>query len=340
MRADASRQIGGGHVMRCLTLARALAGHARVAFLSRDMPASLAERVRSGGYDLIALPPSQAPDAAIEALADAGLAKVDALVVDHYGLSAPWMTAMRSVARCVAVIDDLAARTFDCDLIVGPSLGVEAFASRYASLAPQAVRLMLGTRNCLVAPEFARLRPDALRRRQDSWPLRSVLVSTGFSDVGGAALTAARALSGTPWQVTVAIGSTAATLEPLRRVAGKAANIVLKPDCDDMAGEMARADIMIGAPGTTSWERATLALPSLLVICADNQRDIAGALDATGAARILGEARDLESGRLLAALDRLSGDRDAYLEMSRAAAALCDGHGAERVADALMELVC
>lgn len=340
MRADASQTVGGGHVMRCLTLAGSLGDRARVVFLSRDLPASLAERIRAAGYAHVALPTSEEPQAAQIALRDTGLDWVDILVVDHYGLASPWMTAMRPFARHIAVIDDLADRTFDCELIVGPSLGLETLAERYAELAPQGCRLMLGTRYSLVAPDFAQLRKEALQRRKHNWPLHSVLISTGFSDVGGAALVAAHALSGTSWHVTVAIGSASASMEPLHQLARTAPNIVLKPDCTDMASEMLRADVMIGAPGTTSWERATLALPSLLVITADNQRDIATALDAAGAALILGEAHKLCAAKLQPPLDLLAGDRDTYGKMSDTVAALCDGRGASRVANALMELMC
>lgn len=339
IRADASQAIGGGHVMRCLTLAGALKDRARVVFLSHDLPAVLAERATRGGFAHVDLPNASSARDAIAALKANGIGQADVLVVDHYALAADWMGAMRAIAPRILVIDDIADRPLDCDVIVGPSLGMEAFEPTYRRLAPSRCRLMLGTRYSLVAPAFGAARQAALERRETTWPVRRVLVSTGFTDLGGAAVTAARALAGTAFEVRVAIGSASASMEPLKALAAQTDTITLLPDCDDMANEMLNADIMIGAPGTTSWERATLGLPSLLVVTADNQRDIARELDAIGAARILGEAAALDPAVLETELARLAGDRAAYRAMSRAAAALCDGQGAMRVADAVLELV-
>ena len=51
---------------------------------------------------------------------------------------------------------------------------------------------------------------------------------------------------------------------------------------------MARADLAIGAGGTTSWERASLGLPALVFSVSPNQIDGAAALDDAGAAIHLG----------------------------------------------------
>ena len=344
IRADASQTIGGGHIMRCLTLAAALQERARIIFLSNTLPVVLAERIRQAGHGHIVLDETHIGDgevsaeAAVGALKEQGISLVDVLIVDHYRLSAPWMERMRAIAGHIVVIDELADRSLDCDALVAPSLGLEAFESAYRQCVPSGCRLMLGVRYSFVASAFRVLRDKALERRSACWPLSRILISTGFSDVGGAAVIAARALAGSSWQVAVAIGSAAASIPALQSLARRTKNIVLLQDCDDMAEEMLKADIMIGAPGTTSWERATLALPSLLVITADNQRDIARALDAAGAAKILGEATDLKAECVLSGLARLSGCRNFYHAMSTAASTLCDGYGAERVADMVLEL--
>lgn len=351
IRADATQAIGGGHVMRCLTLAgelRAVYGpDVRVLFLGRAMPASLRERITAGGHEYLLLDDlagGDSPRAAEEILAlltEQAVSRLDVLVVDHYGLSAAWMGAMRSAASRIIVIDELADRDFDCDAIVAPSLGVETLESAYRKRAGGADRcgLYLGTRYSLVAPAFRAKREAALIRRAESWPLSRILVSTGYSDVGGAAVTATEVLADTSWQVRVAIGSGSPSMARLEELARTASNVTLLPDCNDMAKQMLEADLMIGAPGTTSWERATLALPSLLVVSADNQRAIAGALNEIGAARILGEAGDLKGENLMREIARISGDRSIYKAMSAAAGRLCDGGGAGRVAAIVMETV-
>src|SRR5688572_4686999 len=132
IRADSSALIGAGHVMRCRALAEALkANGAQIAFLSRENGL-----VQPQGFPVIPLPPvaSQAEDA--ERCADAiksSSAKCDWLIVDHYEIDHQWETAMRQVAPRILVIDDLANRRHDCDLLLDQTY-VSSPAERYRGL--------------------------------------------------------------------------------------------------------------------------------------------------------------------------------------------------------------
>lgn len=65
-----------------------------------------------------------------------------------------------------------------------------------------------------------------------------------------------------------------------------------------LADLMAAADLALGAGGTTTWERACLGLPSLVVTLAENQRPACLALataalvDGRGAARVIQAMRE------------------------------------------------
>ena len=98
---------------------------------------------------------------------------------------------------------------------------------------------------------------------------------------------------------------------------------------------MSEADIAVGAAGSGSFERCCMGLPSLVLIAAENQRQIAAALEANGAAMSLGEGAALRAENVAAALRSVGKDAAARKKMSRQAAALCDGRGAARAAIAL-----
>lgn len=132
-RTDASQEIGSGHVMRCLTLARALRDcGADCQFVSREHPGNLIQLVRKHGFRTTALPLLADPLASkpgnhdqfdyrawlgtdwktdaqqtTEALK---FSTVDWLIVDHYSLDWEWENTMRTVASRILVIDDLADR--------------------------------------------------------------------------------------------------------------------------------------------------------------------------------------------------------------------------------------
>ena len=102
-----------------------------------------------------------------------------------------------------------------------------------------------------------------------------------------------------------------------------------------MAGLMASADLAIGAGGGTALERCVLGLPSLVVILADNQRPAARAMEKAGACIAL-EDGDALASRMAATLAALNAST--LQTMSMAAATLCDGEGADHIAEALIEL--
>jgi UDP-2,4-diacetamido-2,4,6-trideoxy-beta-L-altropyranose hydrolase len=149
-RADASSQIGTGHVMRCLALADELRSRgARTRFLCRSLPGSLPADIRSRNHELAILPGGSGTDLDPEADAAATIAVLsDAppwnwLVADHYGLDERWETPVRTMARKIFAIDDLADRRHDADLLLDQGLHPQG-ADRYARLVPPGCRMVLG----------------------------------------------------------------------------------------------------------------------------------------------------------------------------------------------------
>jgi UDP-2,4-diacetamido-2,4,6-trideoxy-beta-L-altropyranose hydrolase len=315
--ADAGPTIGGGHVMRSLTLARALqARGAECAFRSHpDGDAVL---------DVFAPDLFRVED-------DAGF---DALVFDHYALSAHDHLALAR-GRPVLVIDDLADRPLGADMVLDS--GMSRRASDYRGLVPDGCLLLLGPDHAPMRPDFVALRAGTLARRDEGGPVRRILVSLGLTDVGGFTLPAVQRLRGAA-EIDVVVGSGAASLAALTALADEDPSVTLHVDTRDMARLTARADIAIGGGGSSSWERCVLGLPTLLLVLADNQTQAAVALAEAGAVIALDAAAEFESG-FDAAAARLIAEGALRRRLSQAAAMVCDGRGADRVADAFLALI-
>lgn len=334
-RCDASPGLGGGHVMRCLTLAEALAERGwSCSFATRPETLAVAPRLplRSEGLLLLDVPAPGEPSAIGEWLGG----RVDLLVVDHYQRELAFELACRPWAHRILVIDDLPVRPHEADLLLDQTYGRGE--AEYAPLLPAHCRVLAGPAHCLLRPPFAEARPASVRRRAGIGRVEHVLVAFGATDPGNASALALRAIaaSGLSCEVAVLLGAGAPHLARVRAEAAAMPRPArIHADTDDVAPLMAWADLAIGAGGGMAWERCCLGLPALLLETAGNQAQVVRALASAGAATFVGAAAAVSAADLAAALRDLACDPQRLAAMADAAAAVCDGEGVARVLMAL-----
>ncbi|KQV56020.1 MULTISPECIES: UDP-2,4-diacetamido-2,4,6-trideoxy-beta-L-altropyranose hydrolase [unclassified Caulobacter] len=317
----AGASVGGGHVMRSLTLAHALAERgAACAFKTTLEVAKVLDAF--------------APDMA-RADSDEGF---DAVVFDSYALAADDHRALAK-GRPALVIDDLADRPLAADLVLdsGPARRAED----YAGLVAPETRLLLGPAYAPVRPAFAALREDALGRRAGTPPVRRILVSLGLTDVGGITGRVAALLRPIVGDVALdlVVGGGAPSLPTLWALAAEDPRLELHVDTQHMPGLLLEADLAIGAGGSTTWERCVLALPTLTLILANNQVAAARALEAAGVTPCLDVAAPDFDTAFGKAVEGLLADERRRAALSAASTKVCDGLGADRAADAFLALV-
>lgn len=319
-RCDASTEIGSGHVIRCLTLADSLAAKgAEVVFFSRPAPGDLTRFVEQRGYRVLRLPEgalSPEEDAERCATLAGGIGAGDWLVVDHYRLDARFESRLRRPGMGILVIDDLADRPHDCDLLLDQNLYPD-LESRYHGLLTDTCRALLGPGYALLRPEFLRARRE-LRTRQGE--LKRLLISFGGADPGNEtakALAALKLLGPHGLQLDVVVGVANAHRDCLAAECAAIPGCDFHTQVDTMAQLMSRADLALGSGGTTTWERCFLGLPSLVVVVAQNQLLLTESVAAAGAAWNLGWQSEVSAAMIAERLTRL---REAPGELARASA--------------------
>lgn len=361
-RVDASLDIGTGHIMRCLTLANALHEQgADCTFVCREFAGNMIDVIRQHNHQIQTLPLSMPMVLPAEPAVDEGqLAHVawlgaewrndaqqtqdalgnalfDWLVVDHYGIDRRWEHMLRTKCHRLMVIDDITDRTHDCDVLLNQNLGRKA--ADYDGLVPSSCRLYVGPDYALLRPEFAALRSFSLARRKMP-RLDRLLISMGGVDKDNATGMVLKALCNcllpVTCHITVVMGSQAPWLG---QVYEQAADMPWVTDVlvnvNNMAGLMADSDLAIGAAGSTSWERCVLGLPSVIVVLAENQREIGRAMDVAGVAKAMHMTNlhtDLE-----AFFSQPSGLASTLAQIGAAAARVTDGTGAIAIGRALLE---
>ena len=350
VRTDASHAIGSGHVMRCLTLARLLriAG-AEVGFVCRLYPGNLVELIRAEGFACDTLPslgtsspqtistadyaswlggaPEQDAAALIEILAAKG--RADWLIVDHYGVEANWERRLRPWCDRLMVIDDLANRPHECDLLLDQNLA-EHLESRYHQYVGDDCVKLLGSRYALLQPDYVKLHLEAVPRHS---PVRRVFAYFGAADAGNICGRIVRAFSqvaGADICLDVVATRFSQYWSDLSDLAAEDARVCLHGHLPSLAPLLREADVAFGAGGATSWERCCLGVPAYVVTLAENQVPGARALAKQGAARWLGHAAEVPDAVLLDAMrEALAGE--SLRTMSDSSLTLVDGWGGARV---------
>jgi UDP-2,4-diacetamido-2,4,6-trideoxy-beta-L-altropyranose hydrolase len=317
-RADASIEMGSGHVMRCLTLARALRQRGwSCRFLCRDLPGHMMEYI--AGQNFAVQMVQRVTDA--PALPEAA----DWLVVDHYGFDSRSEKGWRSVVKHVLVISDSADRLHDCDILLDQNYHGTG-AARYDALVPPHCVCLLGPRYALLRDEFV-LADQGIRQR--SGEIKRVLVFFGGSDPTGETVKTLRALQIMQAElgVDVVVGRSNPQAGMIEDICARLPGATFHCQTSHMAELMNAADLAIGAGGSATWERCWLGLPALVTVVADNQADIAVAVASTGATLCLGKHHSVTEHKIIQALSELLRRPEMVRAMSKAALGIM---GAER----------
>lgn len=296
IRADASTSIGSGHVMRCLTLAYRLKKekNAKVVFVMRVLPGNLIGVVEKQGFEVLKLLPAnqkyslngyglwltvpmevdaqQTIEILQHYLQEHDCDVVDRLIVDSYALDEQWERMLHPYCREIMVIDDLANRRHDCDILLDQNFYLNKDV-RYAGLVPEHCKMLLGPEHALLREEFYEAKKH-LRKRDGN--IKNILVFYGGSDLTNETEKAIKALvqlhnEGYSFTADVITGVSNSCREKIEKICSKYHFLHYYCQVSNMAEFMNKADLMLGAGGSTTWERLYMELPALVTAVAENQ---------------------------------------------------------------------
>ena len=353
-RCDASLEMGSGHVMRCLTLADELSRQGALCeFICREHEGHMASYISEKGYKVHPLctigknikntgvlahsnwlGTTQEEDAnqVGEILQNS---KVNWLIVDHYALDENWENKLRPFTEKIMVIDDLADRKHECDLLLDQTYGrVE---DDYAQLVSNKTKLLMGAQYALLRPEFSKWRQYSLKRRKHP-ELKKILITMGGVDTDNISKQILEELKIADLprdvEITVVLGVTAPHLKKVKALSSQMPfPTTVKSNVNNMAEIMAHSDVCIGAVGSTTWERCCLGLPSLLISLAKNQEYAALQLVNEGIVMLIAK-NDITSGELLKSLRHLK-NKWVYRNFVHRKKLITNGNGVNQVCLAL-----
>lgn len=354
-RCDASIQIGTGHVMRCLTLADELARQgAKCYFICREHKGNLIDFITQKGYGAYTLKAvsigssiknkaestlfhsewlgtTQKEDAE-QAIDTVSPIQPDWLVVDHYSLDSYWEEKLRPHCNHILVIDDLADREHDCDVLLDQTYGRNN--KDYQHLVPNYCEILCGTTYALLRPEFTKWRQYSLERRKDN-KLQHILINLGGVDKDNITSNILESLKHNllpkSCKITVVMGTTSPWIDTVKNKANQLPWLTeVKTGVSNMAELMANSDLAIGAAGSTSLERCCLGLPTIMLVIAENQIDIAENLGSINAVKVVLNDSNLTQ-VINEYLFELIQNPKKLKAMNRSSADVLDGYGTYKV---------
>ena len=182
-RVDASDIIGTGHVMRCLTLADKLkTKKVECYFISRPHTGNLINLIKGRGYKVFDLPSITQKYAMNNSGSDPihcywlgcdwqedckqtkkilQLMTVNWLIVDHYAIDFKWEKEQRQYCQNIMIIDDLADRRHDADILLDQNLYAN-LKTRYDEKVSASCRKLLGLDFALLHPSYSAARSNVV----------------------------------------------------------------------------------------------------------------------------------------------------------------------------------
>lgn len=335
IRADASTEIGTGHLMRCLALAQAWkdAG-GKVTFISDCQSDGLLSRLREENIEIHHLTKSYPDESDWNSTKEILAASKDAWVVlDGYHFDEAYQQRVKESGHRLLVIDDMAhLKHYYADIVLNQNLHAEQ--QKY-SCEPY-TRLLLGTQYVLLRREF--LAWQGWKREMPRVACK-VLVTMGGGDPDNQTMKVIQALQEVNvagLEAVVLLGASNPFASIMEVAAGQSKIPVrLIRDARNMPELMAWADVAISAAGSTSWELAFMGIPAILFVVSNDQIDIAKAMALEGAAIDMGWCKNVNTGDIRNRLIELLRSKKMRSLMSHCGQQLVDGDGRQRVASVM-----
>lgn len=344
-RADASKEQGGGHVMRSLVIANEFAkrGHDCV-FLASQGSFDLVPYAAENKLTKIELDSKEWQNSqAVKNKLPGGFSP-DLAFVDSYLLQADYQKDLSGFCRKIAVIDDMPTRKHSADILIDPTFMRSP--QEYKEVLTGNTSVLTGVRYAPLREEFSRHRPKSLARRGKSKSqarqVKQIVVSFGLSDPDNITCQALKALQKVQkeFDTKVVLGKNSEhekEVQDLSRSLKKPAELLIAHE--NMAELLLESDLAIGGGGSSSWERCCMGVPAFQVILAKNQEDVTNNLASVGAVLSLGHFEKLSPDTVAHEVDKHLSDDLLLVTMSQSAALLCDGLGASRITEQIETLL-
>lgn len=271
IRADGGPLIGMGHIMRTLALAKELSKEAEVFYICKQDDTSVKKycqginKVKDEGFQIKLVDGNDVIG---------GLNKIEAdiLITDSYDVDEEYFNKTKSMFKKTGYIDDMNLYYFNVDFIINQNINAEDFVYR----ANCDTKFFLGTRYVMLRDEFRNGHKNIIKEK-----VENILITMGGGDPFNITETILKSIKGMDYNFNVVVGPSFHKVQSLKKLSDENYNInlIFNPN---MAEVMKNSDLAITACGSTLYELASMNIPTLGIIVADNQTMVANKMHSKG----------------------------------------------------------
>lgn len=279
IRADGGREIGMGHIMRTLVLAKKLEYDNEVLYVCaydiNDVSKyeSGISKIKENGFSVVKINNNNINYGLIEVQ---NKINADVLITDSYNVDEDYFDLMNKYFKFTGYIDDVNACKINVDFLINQNINAKYL--KYKTVSKVNRKLFLGTDYCMLREEF-----QNKRRNKISEKVNNVLITVGGSDNSQLTIDIINEISFCDLKFNVVIGSafTEELVRKLEDISKKYKNINLCRNAN-MSLLMNDSDIAISACGSTLYELSAIGVPTIGITLAENQLALAQTMESKG----------------------------------------------------------
>lgn len=348
-RVDASYQIGSGHLVRCLSLAKELREkNIESIFITKKNKGDLISLIIKNKFKFTIINYKKKSNDdllnwkldAIETAKKIKNKGITHLIIDHYGIEKKWEEYLNDFVNKIIVIDDLADRKHFCDILIDNSLPKK----NYLKLVPSHSKILVGPEFIFLDKSFIEERSKMKKIENEKEEKKHIFyVSYGASDITQETIKTIIALkklkNKISFEAKIIVGKNNKQKKKIKELCYKdKKNFSYFEQPFNVANIMSKCSIGIGSPGTTTWERCFMGLPSILISVAENQIKIGNACNDLNIAMYVGNSAKISSDSLRKIIMRFLQSPKKILEFKKNGLKVVDGYGTKKVLNSIIEL--
>ncbi|MDF2673251.1 MAG: UDP-2,4-diacetamido-2,4, 6-trideoxy-beta-L-altropyranose hydrolase [Clostridiales bacterium] len=304
IKADGGKNIGLGHIMRTLVLANILSKYHNVFYICKSGEEFELGRkkIKESGYII---------NSNIEIYGDI-------LITDSYDVDDKYFLTARTYYKHLVYIDDLNLFYHPVDLVINQNINADEL--NYTE-----PHLLLGTKYSLLREEFKNCPPKLIKDK-----VTDVLITMGGADPHSLTIKLLEELNQLSFNFHVVIGQAFRNKEAIFK--SKYNNVTFYENAN-MKSLMYYCDIAISASGSTLYELLACGVPSLGIVVAENQKNVAEKFNRLGLIKNLGVYSSVAWDSIRDKLIYLSDNIDYRKKISAEMQQIVDGLGGKRITD-------